>query len=323
LLGNEFDDFCRVYEVSYNGNFEGANNLVRRPDAKPDNIKLSEWKNKLLKERSKRVRPGLDDKILTAWNALMLKAYVDAYRAFGEDRFLQRALKSADFLTKHLISSEGEIKRNYKNGKTTISGFLDDYSFTIEAFIALYQATFNEQWLVQAKELTDYTIQRFYNLNTGLFYYTNINDAPLIARKTETSDNVIPSSNSSMAKGLFQMGLYYGQSDYSAKAKRALLPLKENTLQHPSFYANWALLADWFIVEPAEVVIAGKNAVALNKEWSAAYLPGCVVSGAVQPSRLPLLEGRVKENETLIYVCYNKACQLPVKTVKEALKQLQ
>lgn len=323
LLGNEFDDFCRVYDVSYNGNFEGANNLVRRPDAKPDNRKLNEWKSKLLKERSNRIRPGLDDKILTAWNALMLKAYVDAYRAFGEDRFLQRALMSADFLNQHLINSEGEIKRNYKNGKTTISGFLDDYTFTIEAFIALYQVTFNEQWLAQAKELTDYTIQHFYNLNTGLFYYTNINDAPFIARKTETSDNVIPSSNSSMAKVLFQLGLYYGQSDYTAKAKRALLLLKENTLQHPSFYANWALLADWFITEPAEVVVAGKNAVALSKEFSANYLPGCVLSGAEKPSHLPLLAGRVKENETLIYVCYNKACQLPVKTVKEAMKQLQ
>ncbi|MCW5907011.1 MAG: thioredoxin domain-containing protein [Chitinophagales bacterium] len=323
ILGKEFDDFCKVYAVSYNGNFEGANNLVRKPDAKPDNNNLTEWKTKLLKERTKRIRPGLDNKVLTAWNALMLKGYTDAYRAFGEERFLARALRCADFLTGTMINSEGAIQRSYKNGKTTISGFLDDYSFTIEAFIALYQITFNETWLAKAQELTDYTIQHFYNLNTGLFYYTNINDAPLIARKTETSDNVIPSSNSSMAKALYQLGLLTGNNTYTEKAKRALLLLKENTLQHPSFYANWALLADWFADAPAEVVIAGENALALNKEFSTYYLPGSIVSGAVKSSKLPLLEGRIKERETLIYVCYNKTCQLPVKTVREAVKQVR
>lgn len=323
ILGIEFDDFCRVYDVSYNGNFEGANNLVRKPDAQPDKNKLYEWRNTLLQERNKRIRPGLDDKVLTSWNALMLRGYIDAYRALGEDRFLQKALKSAVFLKQHMVNAEGEIKRNYKNGKTSISGFLDDYSFTIEAFIALYQVTFNEQWLALAKDLTDYTIQHFYNLNTGLFYYTNINDSPLIARKTETSDNVIPSSNSVMVKALFQLGLLTANSDYTAKAQKAVLLMGETLLQHPSFYANWALLADYLIEEPAEVVISGKDALTLNKELNSLYRPDCIVSGALKPSSLPMLQNRFKENETFIYVCYNKACQLPVKTVKEALKQLK
>lgn len=323
ILGSDFDEFCKVYEVSYGGNFEGANNLVRKPDAKPDNAKLIKWKNKLLNERNKRTRPGLDDKILTAWNALMLKGYTDAYRTFGEERFLNRALQCAHFLTATMISAEGEIKRSYKNSRSAISGFLDDYSFTIEAFIALYQVTFNETWLTKAKHLTDYTIQHFYNLHSGLFFYTNINDAPLIARKTETSDNVIPSSNSSMAKALYQLGILTGNAAYIEKAKRALLLLKDNTLQHPSFYANWALLADWFINPPAEVVIAGENALALNKELGIYYLPDCIISGAVKSSTLPLLEGRIKPNETLIYVCYNKTCQLPVKTIQEAIMQIK
>ena len=116
-----------------------------------------------MKVRNKRVKPGLDDKILTSWNALMLKGYIDAYRAFGEERFLKTALKNADFLTNNAIGKNGEITRNYKNGKSSVPGLLDDYSFTISAFIDLYQATFDEKWLYKANELTDYTILHFFD----------------------------------------------------------------------------------------------------------------------------------------------------------------
>ena len=127
----------------------------------------------MLKARSKRVRPALDDKILTSWNALMLKGYVDAYRIFDEQKFLDVALKNADFILKNIKKQDNRLDRNFKNGKSSINGFLDDYAFTIEAFIALYQASFDEKWLEEAQQLSAYVIAHFYDKKSGMFYYTS------------------------------------------------------------------------------------------------------------------------------------------------------
>lgn len=318
LLGADLKAFTEVYNVEVN--FEGHINLTRKPDAKHTDIE--KWKAVLLAERSKRIRPGLDDKILTSWNALMLKGYVDAYIAFGEEKFLARALKCAGFIKSNMIQADGSIKRNYKNGKVTISGFLDDYALTAEAFIALHQATFNEEWLQLAKQLAEHVVEHFYNLNTGLFFYTSINDAPLIARKTESQDNVIPSSNSSMTKVLYRLGLIYDKADYIEKAKRATSTFKENIMGYAAFYANWACVADWIIDEPYEIAIVGEKAEELRSELQKYFLPNAVVLSSGGESELSLLQGKYKAGETFIYVCKNKTCHLPVKSVDEALKQM-
>lgn len=322
LLGAEFAAFAEVFEITPEGNFEGHINLVRKPNVVADAQQLERWKTTLLAERSKRIRPGLDDKILTSWNALMLKGYVDAYTTFGEERFLQRALQCAAFIKNNLIQPDNSINRNYKNGKVTIQGFLDDYSFTCEAFIALYQASFDEQWLQTAKALADYVVQHFYNLNTGLFFYTGINDEPLIARKTETQDNVIPSSNSSLAHALFQLGVLYDSDDYRQKAKKALHIMRDNVLTHPAFYANWAMLADLFIDDPFEVAITGTNALELNKAVGTYFKPDSILMGTLNGSELPLLKDKLKPGETNVYVCYRKTCGLPAKSFTDALTQM-
>lgn len=323
ILGADFNEFATVFNVSEHGNFEGLNNLTRTGKDDTENPKLKEWKTKLLAVRGKRIAPGLDDKILTSWNALMLKGYLDAYNAFGEKRFLDSAISVAMFLKNNMIQADGTIKRNYKNGKTTISGFLDDYSFTCEAYIALYQTTFDEQWLSTTKQLADHAIQHFYNFQTGLFFYTSVNDAPLIARKTESSDNVIPSSNSSMAKALYALGLLYDNEDYILKSKKAINAVKDNILQHPSFYANWAILSNWLITPPYEVAISGTELLNLRKQFGLKYLPGCIYTGSAANSGLPLLQDKYKAGETLIYVCHNNTCQLPVKHVNDALLQIK
>jgi hypothetical protein len=321
LLGAEFDDFCKVYDVTPQGNFEGHINLTRiGNDVTAE--QLSTWKNLLMAERSKRVRPGLDDKVLTSWNALMLKGYTDAYKAFADERFLNRALQCAAFFKQHIIQADYSIMRNYKNGRVTISGFLDDYSFTCEALLALYEVTFDEAWLQLAANIGNYVVQHFYNISTGMFFYTSVNDEPLIARKTETSDNVIPSSNSSMAKVLFVLGTLLDNNDYKQKARRALQNIQDNVIQHPSFYANWAMLADWFANAPYEVAIVGSNAETLRRELSQHFLPNAVILGSTSQSQLPLLQGKYLQGQSLIYVCYNKTCQLPVPAVAEALVQM-
>ena len=322
ILGADFNAFNEVFNVSIHGNFEGLNNLTRTGKSDAINNNIPKWKAKLLAERSKKVAPGLDDKILTSWNALMLKGYIDAYNTFGEQRFLDSALSVARFLEHNMLQPDGSVKRNYKNGKTTISGFLDDYSFTCEAFIALYETTFNEHWLSISKQLANHAIQHFYNFQTGLFFYTSVNDAPLIARKTETSDNVIPSSNSSMAKALYHLGLLFDNDDYLQKSVKAINAIKANVIQHPSFYANWAILSNWLISKPFEVAIVGPDFMDVRNKMSEKYLPNCIYTGSAGDSDLPLLQGKYKTGETLIYVCKNKTCQLPVTLVNEALLQI-
>jgi len=154
--------FCDSYSVTSIGNWEG-NNILFITQKKVDLTKkyqineklfdniISNSKQVLFEERKKRIRPGLDDKILTSWNALMLRGYVDAYSAFGEVTFLKAALKNGEFILKNMMSEDGRLNRNYKNGNSTINAFLDDYAYTIEAFISLYEATFDEQWLYAAK----------------------------------------------------------------------------------------------------------------------------------------------------------------------------
>ncbi|MBL0310837.1 MAG: thioredoxin domain-containing protein [Bacteroidetes bacterium] len=328
ILGIDFEDFKKVFRISPGGNFEGRkNNLVRieNSELKPEIVaqNLKKWKEKLLKERGKRIRPALDDKILTSWNALMLMGYTNAYESFSDQKFLDRALVLASFLRDKMLQPDGSIRRNYKNGKTSINGFLDDYSFTIQAFIALYEVTFDEQWLLLANEMSEYVIQHFYNIQTGLFFYTSISDAPLIARKTETSDNVIPASNSSMANALYRLGLIDDREDYIQKAEKAISKVKDNMLTHPAYYANWAILMDYLMEEPFEVAIVGKDAKELKQTLQQHFLPHAVFLGSTSQSNLPLLKDKMKNDGTYIYVCRNKTCKLPVKTVEEALVQMK
>jgi len=285
--------------------------------------RVRETKELLLKERARRIRPGLDDKILTSWNALMLKAYVDAYRVFDNKEYLDRALKNAEFLTAKIKSSDNRLNRNYKDGTASINAFLDDYAFTIEAFISLYQATFDERWLQDAQQLTTYAVAHFYDEDRGMFYYTSDIDPALIARKMEVTDNVISSSNSQMAKNLFMLGRYFYNDDYIQKSEKMLNNVKQNALTGRAYYANWDILMAWFSGEPCEVAIVGKECEAKRKGFDKHYLPNVFFLGGKSEGTLPLLENRLIEGQTTIYLCQNKTCKLPVTEVKEVLGQLK
>jgi uncharacterized protein YyaL (SSP411 family) len=268
----------------------------------------------LLKERAKRVRPGLDDKMLTAWNGLMIKGYIDAYRAFDDKKYLNIALRNAEFINRKLKAADNRLNRNYKNGKATINGFLDDYSFTIEAFIAIYQATFDEKWLAEALQLTVYCLAHFQDEISGMFYYTSDTDAALIARKMELSDNVIPSSNSTMAKNLYVLGHYYYNYNYIEMAKKMLANVQKSTLTGGAYFANWDILMAWLASEPYEVAIVGEHCEAKRKEFELQYSPNVFLSGGKTEGTLELLKGKLVAGETTVYVCQNKVCR---RTLKE------
>ena len=333
-LGNNASLIIDYYNVIEAGNWEKGHNILLKSDndkkiADKYNItedeltkRILEAKKILLKEREKRIRPGLDDKILTSWNALMLKAYVDTYRTFDDKEFLDIALKNAGFINTKIKLPDNRLYRNYKNGEASINAFLDDYAFTIAAFISLYQATFDEKWLTDAQQLLEYTIAHFYNKTSGIFYYTSDIDPALIARKIDITDNVIPSANSEMAKNLFVLGKYFYNDDYIKKSEKMLSIVKQNALKSGAYFANWDILMAWFVNEPYEVAIVGKDFDAKRKELDKYYLPNVFVSGGKNEGTLSLLESKLIKGQTTIYVCQNKACKLPVTAVNEALKQI-
>jgi len=335
ILKDEEPLFSKYYNATAAGNFEHGRNILHRQEtdeafARENELQLEvleemvkSWKKKLMQVRTKRVRPGLDDKILCSWNALMLKALADAYYVFGEKSFLTLALKNADFIFEELREGN-KLCHNYKNGKATIDGFLEDYALLISALIRLYEVTFTEEWLQQAKRFTEYTLSHFQDPEDGMFFFTDKTSEKLIARKKELFDNVIPSSNSVMAANLHKLGLYFDNDNYSQTADKMLHTITPLLLKEPSHLSNWAILYFTNLTPTAEVAIVGKQVPEMREELSAFYLPNMILMGSNHKSSLPLLTDKVPVNgKTTIYVCYNKTCQLPVHSPAEALEQLK
>lgn len=335
LLGDLAVLFFDYFNVNSNGIWEEGHYILLRKqsdaliaekyDISESDLhrKITQAKKILLKEREMRIRPGLDDKQITSWNALMLQGYIDAYAAFNEAPFLKAALKNAAFIVSNLKNGNGCLYHTYKNGHARINGYLEDYSFTIEAFIALYEVTFDEVWLEHARQLMTYAIGHFYDADTGLFYFTSDKDPALITRKKEIQDNVIPASNSSMAKALYKLSCYFNSEEFEGMAVKMLHMVKEDMIRYPSGHSNWGILMLQQVSPLIEIAICGKHAEKIRRELHAAYLPNKLMAGAVKEgSALPLLQGRFVSDETLIYICKEKACLAPVKTVEEALDLL-
>lgn len=322
ILNEDFESFKQVFKVSEHGNFEGKNHLQRLAKQLANETQVINWKALLLKERNKRNRPGLDDKTITAWNALMLKGFVDAYVATEERYYLDAAKSNGEFIATKQLSNKGFLFRNYKNGRSTIQGFLDDYAFTIDAFTSLFELTFQEKWLKLALQLLAYCIENFFDAQKQIFYYTDKTGEKLIARKTETSDNVIPASNSVMAKNLFKLGLLTENEDFLNTAKQMAWNMKTQILNHTSFYANWAILLRWVTDEPFIVAITGKDPENIRLEFGQHFLPNCFFAGG-NTQLIPSLKEKQSQHETLIFVCRNKSCGLPAHNVDEALKQIE
>ncbi len=335
VLGKDAPLIMAYYNVTDSGNWEKDKNILYRRQqdeafAKKHGItkealhqRVAAAKKKLLEARAKRVRPPLDDKILTSWNALMLTGYVDAYRVFDEKRFLEKAIKNADFLMKNALSEGGRLNRNYKDGKSSINAFLDDYALFIRALISLYQATFDEKWLSKANEILAYALKHFYDEKSHMFYYTSDLDPQLVARKMEITDNVIPGSNSVMAVNLYVLGEYFYKQDYIKISRQMLNNVKESLLKNGNYFANWGILMAYFVSSPYEVAIVGEDWFAIRKELDQHYLPNMLLMGGKEEGKLPLLEDKLVPGQTTIYVCKDKACRLPVTETKKALEQMK
>lgn len=284
--------------------------------------KIRRWKTTLLATRNKRNKPNLDDKILTSWNALMLQGYVDAYKAFGNQIYLKKAVRIGEFILNNQLREDGGLNRNFKNGKSTINGYAEDYATVIQAFISLHEISLDEKWLMLSKTIMEYTITHFYDPESGLFFYTSNKDPNLIARKIEINDGVISSSNSIIGNSLFKLGHYFYDKKMTKLSEQMLNTLKKEIIKTPFAYTNWLHLMTNFTNPYYEVAVVGKNANAVAKKLYSNYLPNILISASDKESELPLLEYKYLEDKTLIYVCVNGTCKLPLADVSKAIKSI-
>lgn len=335
ILGDDEQLFGIYYNILKEGNWEhGTNILIRKKTdselasllgcSVEELMKVVERSTKKLMEaRNKRIRPSLDDKIITSWNGLIISGLCESYKSFGEKEFLNLALKNATFIHEKLMQKDGSIFRIYKEGKASVTGFLDDYSSVAIGFIHLYQLTFNEQWLVNAKKLVDFSIQHFYDKASGMFWYTSDFSEQLIARKQEILDQVIPSSNSMMAHALNMLSTFYDDDHYANIANQMLTNVYNTIPKHPSAYSNWISLMMNQIFPRFEVAICGKDALSKAFEFNELYLPNVLLMGTTSTSNLPLLQYKSTSDETKIFVCSNRTCQAPVTYVNDAVNKMK
>jgi uncharacterized protein YyaL (SSP411 family) len=280
------------------------------------------WKITLLKARAARVRPGLDDKALTSWNALMIEAYIQSYRALGKDEHLATAKQLASWILDKQSLNKQQLWHAWYDGTSHIEGLIEDYAFASRAFILLYQETGNSDYLQQAERWVTYAQSEFEEKKSGLFYTRPKDGEKLIARSQETADNVIASANSTMAHNLFMLGEIKQKSAYKEQALVMLNHLKSRTMEYGESYANWAKLLIFETYPYYEVVITGDNAQNQYQKLNETFLPQSIILWSETEQADPLFVNRYVKGETLIYVCSDGACQLPQKEVSVALDQI-
>jgi uncharacterized protein YyaL (SSP411 family) len=333
LLGGDFELFSVVFNINDFGFWEKENYVLIQNEsletiAKQQNIsaadlesKKQSWEKTLFDARENRPKPRLDDKCLTSWNAIMLKGFVWAYKALGDQSYLEIALKNAHFLIQNQWSPEGNLWHSYKNGNSTINGFLEDYAHVIAAFIALYEVTFDEKWLHDARKLTDYCLDNFYDESQQFFSFPSKLDPDLVAPHFEIEDNVIPASNSVMAENLFLLGIYFHQSHYEKLSRQMTLRLVSQ-VDYPSAFSNWLRLFVNYSDSNKELAICGNDALEFASKINSRYIPQVVLAGNTKASCLPFLEHRYAEGKMLFYLCRDKTCDAPTSDFGQINKDL-
>ncbi len=328
------DTICNYYNITDKGNWEHGSNVLHAYDgadkfAEKNGINkvlfrdiIGKFRERVYTERNKRIKPGVDDKIITAWNALAIKGYTDAYRATSDSKYLDIAIKNARFIQQNMTGSNGRLNRIYKDSKITVNAFLDDYAFLTEAFISLYEVTFNKEWIDNAKIITEYCIDHFYNKESGLFYYTSDEDNEIVVRKQDMTDNVMPASNSVMADNLFRLSYIYKSSSYYNMAMRMLAIVENTLINGGAYYAKWAMLLGNASFTPIEISVIGKDSNKLRNSIMQIYMPNVIFTGGTSEN-VPLLKDRYVTGKTVVYICNNNSCSKPLQSLNEVLSELE
>ena len=333
LLPEDINWLTELYNLKPNGNWENGVNILFQTreyseiwqahgmTATDFYSKLKKIKQKLLETRNKRIHPGKDDKILSGWNGWMSAGLIEAFHASGNAQYLDLAKNNLQFIQEKMMIN-GQLYRSYKNGIQYTPAFLEDYAAVIKSSISLYQATGQKTWIDLAMQLTDFCMSHFLDKSDGFFFFNDPTAEDLIANKKELFDNVIPASNSIMARNLHDLSLFTYNQEWADHSIKMISGMKDLVLREPGFLTNWAALYLEKLVPKAEIAIVGKGAENLAKALLASSQPNMVVAWSeTVTDHLPIFEYKTADpaGNALIYVCFDKACQRPVETVEEAL----
>jgi uncharacterized protein YyaL (SSP411 family) len=361
VLGEDADLFNRWYGVTAAGNWEGKNILTRPPHARvsPDTPrasdaslatgqherlepgqreKLESARLRLLEYRGGRVRPGLDDKIILGWNALMNIALSKAFAALGDETYREMAISNWQFLQRHLKTAAGEAEERSADladstpagwfhcfkGGGRIPAFLDDYAGVIAALIQLQEITGDSAYLVSAEDILHQVIDHFGDPETGFFFYTHDGQRDLLLRKKELTDGATPSGNAMMASNLLYLSIIFDQPEWARRAMQMASALGRVVKAYPGSFGGWATIFQAFTYSIAEVVITGRKPENARKEFLAHLVPFRVFQSAQEENtQFPLLRDKPVQAGPLIFLCKNYACQLPVNEVSTAIRLVE
>jgi uncharacterized protein YyaL (SSP411 family) len=317
VLGELAEPAIAYFGATPGGNFESGLNVLQARGPATD--KLPEIRRALLERRAQRVRPGLDDKRLTAWNALMIGALAQAGAVLERADYLDAARECATFVLDELRDGDGRLLRTYKDGRARIDAYLEDHAFLLEALLTLYEASFEDRWYLEAVALADTMVARFGDPERGGFFTTAADVDGLPARRKDLDDSPIPSGNAAAAFGLLRLARLSGQSSYEDQALGVLRLLSPMAGRHPLAFAHLLRAADFYLAPVKEVAIVGSGPGAreLVRAVRAVLRPHVVLAGG--EGAVPLLQGRGPvDGRAAGYVCERFACQAPV-TSAEAL----
>ncbi len=351
LLGEEEGKlFCAYYDVSETGNWfesrghapSGPKNILHISEspeafAKLHGLAVSDlqqriaaWRQKLRAARAQRTPPGLDDKILTGWNGLMIASLAKGARVLDEPKYAEAAARAADFVLENL-RKDGRLLRTYRGGRTRHTAYLSDYAFLVEGLLNLYEATFDPRWLDEATALTDTAIKLYFDADKGAFFFTAVDAEKLLVRSKQPRDIAVPSGNSVQAMNLLRLSVFLNREDYRAKAESIFRAFAEEMVRSPSAFERLFCAVDFYHYRVKEIVIIGDpnsaETAALVRAVYDRYLPNKLVAGAAdaQPDTdSPLLKGKTRmHGRSTAYVCERYRCKLPVNKPEDLVKQLE
>ena len=323
ILGPDAPLFCKYYDVSPEGNWEG-HSILNRPRSDEEFLRESglspasfnDWLNycskALLEERSGRIKPLLDDKVLLGWNALMVTGLCKAYAAFGEDRHLKMAEDNMEFLW-NTFWKDGKLWHTFKNDQLRYPAFLDDLAWWIEALIALQEQTGKLDYLQKARWLTEHVVKHFGEEDGIYFYYTADGQKDVIVRKKEVYDGATPSGNAVMAANLYALGIVFDETNWVKRARAMVDGLHQPTVKYPGSFGCWALLLQGLTYGIPEIVLMGKDLLETRKDFLRNFIPLKIFQSATQTSEgFPMLTGKSESTQPLFYVCKEFVCHEPV-----------
>ena len=352
LLGEDAALFCAVYDITPAGNWEGVNiphlslppaEVARANGVSPEEMErlLERGKRRLLEARGKRIRPLLDDKQLLNWNALINKAFSQAYAVTGKVVYKETAVRHMAFLLRafrpgtgggpgagHIEGLDpvffGGLGHAYKEGVLRYPAFLDDYANLIDALLRLQEITSDSSYLILARDWTEYVIRHFSEAESGFFYYTHEDQTDILFRKKEVYDGATPSGNAVMAWNLSYLSVIFDNKEWGVRAEGMLGAMLPVVGRYPSSFGVWADVAIMLYYGLNEIVVVGDLQGSLLLAMVGKYIPNKVLQGAPKgDDGFPLLAGKGEGKEPLIFLCRNYSCDAPVKDPGALMERIQ